>query len=692
MADNPLLVESGARDAAVPFGQIKTEHFLPALKQAIEESKSRIDLISAAGSPPDFENTIEALETSSDLVDHVSAVFYNLLNAESNDELHEIGKEFAPRLADFSSDVLLNEELFRSVKSVYDHRESLRLNAEAARLLEKTFKNFKRNGALLDPVAKEKLREIDRELSALQVQFGERVLKATNAFQHVITDPKRLDGLPVSAIEAAAATAREKGKDGAWMFTLHAPSYVPYMTYASDAAGRETLWKAYNSRSFGGDFDNQDSVKRLASLRYERARILGYDAHAHFVLEERMAEHPSRVQTFLRRLLGVYKKAAEKDLDELRRFRQNLEGVDRIEPWDFAYYQEKLKKLKFDFDQEALRPYFKLDRVIAGLFEHAARLYGLRFDPVRDVPVYHPDVTVFEVRDERRNEYLGLFYADFYPRDSKKGGAWMTTFRDQGLWAGRIRRPHVSIVANLTKPTPTKPSLLTFDEVQTIFHEFGHSLHALLSKCRYRSLGGTNVYWDFVELPSQVMENWTYEKASLDIYASHDDTGEPIPANLAQKIKDSAKFFAGSFSLRQINFALLDMAWHSGDPGSVADINAFEIEATRESTILPRVPGTNFSCSFSHVFNGGYSSGYYSYKWAEVLDADAFELFKEKGLFNREVADRFRTFILEKGGSEPPMELYKSFRDREPDPDALLRREGLIDQVRFRTIGESAGE
>lgn len=676
--ENPLLIDSDAKYGAVRFDRIKTEHFLPGLEKAIEDAKGRIARIKIDPACPDFENTIEALETASEGVEHVGSIFYNLLNAESNDQMHEISKSLAPRLSDFSNDILLDETLFVRIKTVHERREEARVTGEAARLLEKTFRSFKRNGALLDRAAKDKLRELDREISGIQPQFGERLLKATNGFQLVVKDPKQLAGLPESAVETAAATAREKGMEDAWVFTLQAPSYVPFMTFADDRANREVMWKAYNSRSFGGEFDNQDAVRRLAVLRHERARLLGYETHAHYVLEERMAERPERVRSFIERLLLVYKKAGERDLEELRKFRRDLEGFDAIEPWDFTYYQEKLKKKKFDFDQEALRPFFRLEDVMSGLFEHARLLYGLRFVPIRDVPLYHADVTVYEARDERTDEYVGLFYADLFPRNSKKSGAWMTTFREPGLWRGSVQRPHVSIVASLTKPTPTKPSLLTFEEVQTLFHEFGHSLHALLSECRYRSLGGTNVYWDFVELPSQIMENWTYEKESLDLFARHYSTGERIAADLAQKIKDSAKFFAGSFSLRQLNFAMLDMAWHSADPSGVMDVNAFEIDATRDSTLLPRVPGTNISCSFSHVFNGGYSAGYYSYKWAEVLDADAFEAFKEKGLFDRDLADRFRTCILEKGDSEPPMELYKRFRGREPDPDALLRREGLI--------------
>ena len=453
------------------------------------------------------------------------------------------------------------------------------------------------------------------------------------------------------------------------------------MTYSDHSDLREKLWRAYNTRAFGGKYDNSQLSKQIAKLRHERAGLLGYRSHADFVLEERMAESSIRVRDFLERLIEKSRPAAERDIKQVEALKKQAGGKlanEPLQPWDYAYWSEKLKMRDYEFDEEVLRPYFKLENVIEGAFEHARQLYGLKFKELKNIPVYHPDVTVYEVVDEDTGRHMAVFYADFFPRKGKRSGAWMTSYREQGLQNGKVERPHVSIVCNFTKPTPTKPSLITFDEVRTLFHEFGHALHGILSDVTYVSLGGTNVYWDFVELPSQIMENWTLEKEALDLFARHYETGEPIPAELTKKIKDTSKFQAGYFSLRQLNFGILDMAWHSMDPSQIGDIEDFERQATERTTILPRVAGTNVSVSFSHIFAGGYSAGYYSYKWAEVLDADAFEYFKEKGLFNRDVARAFRENILSKGGTKHPMELYKKFRGREPDPDALLRRDGLI--------------
>lgn len=679
--DNPLISFSfdpydPRALGALPFEQIRNEHLQPAFEAALKVAKQQLEEIKSSKHPADFENTIEGLETAGERLDLVSHLFSNLLHAETNDVLEALAKEILPRLAEYSNDISLDERLFERVKTVYEKRSELKLDGERARLLEKTYRFFVRNGALLGEQEKARLRELDKRLAVLQQQFSENVLKATNAFALIIRDRADLAGLPDSAIEAAELAARQKGHENAWLFTLHNPSYSPFMKYSQKRELREKLWQAAMSRSCNGEFDNRGNAVEIAKLRHERSRLLGYATHAHFVLEERMAGNPAKVSEFIEKLFQVSRKAAERELRELKEF----SGESDLQAWDFAFYSEKLKHKKFDFNEEALKPYFQLENVLEGVFEHARRLYGIVFRERKDIPVYHPEVMAYEVRDESSGDYVGLFYADFFPRDSKQGGAWMTVFRDQGLHNGEVRRPHVSIVCNLTKPTDTRPSLLTLNEVRTIFHEFGHSLHALLSRCRYRSLGGTNVFWDFVELPSQVMENWTLQKDSLDLFARHYETGKPIPQELVEKIQANARFQAGYQSLRQISFGTLDLAWHANGPGSVTgkDVERFEKDVLARCALFPDVPGTAFSCSFTHIFSGGYSAGYYSYKWAEVLDADAFEWFKEKGLFNQEVSKRFKTWILEKGDTEHPAELYRKFRGRDPDPSALLKRDGLL--------------
>ncbi len=680
---NPLLENSTLPYGAFPFDRLKKEHFLPALEEAIREAKAKIEAIRANTETPNFENTILALETCSERVQKVGSIFFNLLSAHSDAELQAMAREFSPKMAAFSSDILLDPLLFKRVKAVYDARETLQLSGEELKLTEKTYKDFVRNGGLLDDASKERLRQIDQELAKLSPEFSDNVLKATNAFKLVLDKKEDLEGLPDSVIEAAATAAKEAGLAGKWLFTLHMPSYVPFMTYSARRDLREKMLRAYNSRAFNDAQSNVPLVKRIAELRYQRARLLGYETHAHFVLEERMAETPEKVKAFLNRLLEKAKPAAIKDLDALRALKKEMTGDDDFQPWDYSYYAEKLKMKLHELDDEQLRPYFKLENVIQGVFEHARLLYGLKFKEVHGIPVYHPDVRTFEVTEEGTGRYIGLFYADFFPRESKRSGAWMTAFQEQGLQNGKVERPHVMIVCNFTKPTETRPSLLTFNEVSTLFHEFGHALHGLLSDCKYVSLGGTNVYWDFVELPSQIMENWILEKEALDLFAVHYQTVEKIPKELTDRIRAAARFQAGYQAVRQLQFGLLDMAWHCrvlDEKGlaEIEDIVAFEKEATKETAMFPYVEGTNISCSFSHIFAGGYSAGYYSYKWAEVLDADAFEYFKEKGLFNREVARAFRDSILSRGGTRHPMELYKEFRGREPDPDALLRRDGLI--------------
>lgn len=673
---NILLEKSHQDHQAIPFDKIRSEDFAPAFEAALKEARANLSRLIALPAAPDFANTIEGLEDCSETLDRVSGIFSNLLHAHTNETLQKLARDVMPKLADFSNDIFLDEKLFQRVKKIWESRGSLKLDGEQSRLLEKTYRAFARNGALLNEEQKKRLREIDQKLSVLGQQFSDNVLKATNSFELWLTSRDELAGLPESAVEAAAMAAKEKGREGAWLVTLQYPSFGPFMQFSARREIREKLWRAYQTRAVSGEIDNRPLIQEITRLRHARAMLLGYSTHADFVLEERMASSPDSVQKFLKRLLEVSKPAALKDLAELKAFAGN--DVDELKPWDISYYSEKLQQKKYDFDEEQLRPYFKLENVVAGVFEHARRLYGLQFKRRTDLPVYHPDVQAFEVRDEKNGDFIGLFYADFFPRESKQGGAWMSGLKDQGGPSGPTDRPHISIVCNFTKPTDKKPSLLTLDEVRTLFHEFGHSLHGLLSHCRYRSLSGTNVYWDFVELPSQIMENWVKEKESLDLFARHYETGELIPASMVKKIQDASKFQAGWFSLRQLNFAYLDMAWHAADVAEVADVEAYETEALKPTSLFPHIAGTIISCGFSHIFSGGYSAGYYSYKWAEVLDADAFEFFKEKGIFSREVSDRFKNHILSRGGTEHPMDLYKKFRGREPDADALLRREGLL--------------
>ncbi|MCM2281551.1 MAG: M3 family metallopeptidase [Bdellovibrionaceae bacterium] len=671
--NNPLLVPSDLPFGAFPFNRLQKSHFLPAIADSIAAAQAQLNAMKTSAAEPTFENTVLVLESAPETVNRTATIFFNLLGAESDEEIQEMAKEISPKLASFASDISLDSEIFARVKTIWEKRKTTDLNEEQIRLVEKVYKDFVRNGALLTAESKAKVREIDQELASLSVEFSDHVLKYVNEFKMVLENKEDLAGLPENSIEAAAQAAKEAGLEGKWVFTLHGPSYLPFMTYADRADLREKIWRAYNARALGGQYDNRELSKRIALLRHQRAGILGFATHADFVLEERMAETAARVTQFLDRLLEKSRSAAERDVQEVAALKGST-----LMPWDYGYWSEKLKMRDFDFDEEVLRPYFKLENVVAGAFEHARLLYGLKFKPATDIPAYHPDVTVYEVVDEESNRHIGLFYADFFPRKGKRSGAWMTSFREQGLQGGKVERPHVSIVCNFTKPTQTKPSLLSFNEVRTLFHEFGHALHGLLSDVTYVSLGGTNVYWDFVELPSQIMENWTLEKEALDLFTRHYQTGEKIPTELTEKIKRAARFQAGFASLRQLNFGLLDMAWHAKDPSGITDVEEFEQRATARTRILPLVPGSNLTTSFTHIFSGGYSAGYYSYKWAEVLDADAFEFFKEKGLFNREVARSFRENVLSKGGTRHPMELYKKFRGREPDPDALLRRDGLL--------------
>ena len=678
LENNPLLQPFSSPFQTPPFHLIKEEHYLPAFIEGIKIGKEQIEKVVSNSAVATFENTLEALENCGELVTTISEIFFNLNSAETNDEIQKIAQEVSPLLTEYGNDILLNEPLFKRIKHVYETTDTSKLTTEQNRLLEKSYKGFTRNGALLNAEQKEELREINTKLSLLSLKFGENVLAETNAYELVLENKEDLDGLPEYAIEAAADAAKEKGHDGKWLITLDAPSYMPFMTYATNRALREELAKEFGSRSFKGDeLDNQENVKEIANYRFKRAQLLGYKSHAHFVLEERMAETPQTVKTFLDDLLVHAAPAAKKDVADVKAFAKKLDGLEDLKRWDFGYYSEKLKKEKYEIDDELLKPYFKLENVVEGAFQVAQKLYGITFTERTDIPLYHEDVSTYEVKNED-GSLVSIFYADFFPRKGKRNGAWMTSYRNQKIQAGENIRPLVSIVCNFTKPTPTKPSLLTFNEVTTLFHEFGHALHGMLANTTYAGLSGTNVYWDFVELPSQIMENWCFERECLDLFAKHYETGEAIPEEYIQKIKDSAAFQEGYMTARQLSFGMLDMAWHGSDPTGITNVGDFETEAMAPTQVLPNMDGTNMSCAFSHIFQGGYSAGYYSYKWAEVLDADAFELFKEKGLFDRDTARKFRT-LLSSGGTIHPMELYKAFRGREPKVEGLLKRAGLIE-------------
>jgi len=676
---NPLLEQNKLQFGAIPFDEIKVENFIPALKEVIEKANSFIESMKNSVEEPTFKNTIEFLEKVQAEVDFVSGIFFNLHSVKSSEKMQNIAKDISAASIEFHNDLSLDQKIFEKVNKVYKNKNALNLGIEEVKLLEKYYKSFVRNGALLSDKGKEKLREIDKEMGDLSIEFGDHILDETNSFELVLSKSEEIQGLPESLLEASSLSAKEKGLEkGSYLFTLDYPSYIPFMTHSERRDLREKLYRVFMSRCFkDGKNDNRGIVKELAKLRHERAKLLGYGTHAEFVLEERMAEKPSSVKDLIKILLDNARPVGKAEMQELREFSKKLNGPEELQSWDYAFYQEKLRKEKFDIDDEILRPYFSLDKVTEGVFDVVKRLYGLIYTPLKDIPTYHPDVKVYEVKRES-GEFLGLFYTDFFPRQGKRGGAWMTNFKGQYKEGNVDHRPHVAIVCNFTKPTETKPSLLSFNEVLTFFHEFGHSLHGILANGKYESLSGTNVYWDFVELPSQIFENWAFEKECLDLFASHFETGEKIPFEIIQKIKESSSFHEGRNTLRQASFAILDMAWHNQDPELIKDVGDFEREVLKDTLLLPHVEGTNISCAFSHIFNGGYSAGYYSYKWAEILDADAFELFKEKGIFNRDVAKSFQENILSMGGSEHPMVLYKRFRGKEPTADALLKRGGLI--------------
>ena len=671
---NPLLQDF---DTA-PFSKIKEKDYKPAIQEAISLAKKEIENIISNHEVPTFENTTVALDNVGQKLNRISAIFFNLNSAETNEEIQKIAKEISPWLSEFKNDITLNELLFRRIKKVYNQKSNLTLTPEQKMLLNKQYKGFARNGANLKEKDKLELRKIDAELAKLSLQFGEHVLAETNNFEMHVTDENDLAGLPESAKEAAKILAKQKNKNG-WVFTLDYPSYIPFMTYANNRKLRKKLSIAFGKKGFQqNSYNNEAIVLKIVTLRYQRAKLLGYKTHADFVLEERMAEKPEKVINFLNDLLEKAKPAAEQEFKNLEDYAKKLDAIDRLEKWDSAYYAEKLKKELFSLDQELLKPYFKLENVIDGVFKIAKRLFKLSFKEIDTIDKYHEDVKTYSVFDNTGN-LVSYFYADFHPRPGKRNGAWMTSYKSQQILNGINERPQVSIVCNFTKPTETKPSLLNFNEVTTLFHEFGHALHGMLANTTYSSLSGTSVSWDFVELPSQVLENWCYEKEALELFAKHYETGETIPMEYVKKIKESASFHEGMQTLRQLSFGLLDMKWHTDkSPELINSVKEFELDAFSNTKLYPDVAENCMSTSFSHIFQGGYSSGYYSYKWAEVLDADAFEFFKEQGIFNEEVATKFKDNVLSKGGTEKPMLLYKRFRGKEPNSEALLKRAGLI--------------
>jgi oligopeptidase A len=671
---NPLLQDFNT----APFSKISNSDYKPAIKKGIEITKSEIDEIVNNTDAPTFENTTVALDFTGEKLNKITSIFFNLNSAETNDEIQKIAQEISPWLSELSNDITLNTALFKKVKAVFDSKKTLTLTPEQQMLLEKQYKGFARNGANLKEADKTALRKIDAQLSKLSLKFGENVLAETQAFEMHVTDEKDLAGLPESEKESAREVAKSKEKEG-WIFTLDHPSYIPFLTYADNRELRKKLAIAAGKKGFqDNEFNNEKVVLDIVNLRNQRANLLGYKTHAHFVLEERMTETPETVIEFSNNLLEKAKPAALKEFTNLESYAKKLDNIDQLQKWDGAYYSEKLKKELFDLDQEILKPYFKLENVINGAFEISKRLYDLHFEEVFNIDKYHQDVKTYNVTDSNNN-FIAVFYADFHPRKGKINGAWMTSYKPQQIKNGVNERPHVSIVCNFTKPTATKPSLLTFNEVTTLFHELGHALHGMLANTTYNSLSGTSVSWDFVELPSQILENWCYEKEALELFAKHYETGETIPMKYVEKIKESASFHEGMQTLRQLSFGLLDMQWHgSKSPEKISSVKEFENDAFADTNLYPEVPENCMSTSFSHIFQGGYSAGYYSYKWAEVLDADAFEYFLEKGIFNKEVATRFKENVLSKGGTEKPMDLYIRFRGKEPKPDALLKRAGLL--------------
>ncbi|PKN72364.1 MAG: peptidase M3 [Candidatus Cloacimonetes bacterium HGW-Cloacimonetes-3] len=690
---NPLLNPKNThRLQAIPFPDFSLEQFMPAIDASLLEAKAEIETMKNNPAAPTFENTILELDMNGELLDYVATIYFNLLSAESDAEFKALAQLISPKLAEFGSMVATDPLIFARVKAVYDaevagkakpiipadlnDKEAIK-KAERYRLIERTYTSFIRGGAMLNDSDKKRLTEISMESSQLSPKFSDNVLNATNKWELHLTNSKDVEGIPENSLKAAAFTAKKKGKEEGWLFSLQPSSITPVLTYCKNRDIRRQAQKAYSSRAFKDEFDNQELIIQTLKLRKERAALLGYKTHADYVLSDRMAESFATAKEFLEKIYTVAYPAAMKEVEEIRQFAKETDGIEELMPWDMSYYSNKLKEQRYAYDPEELRPWFKVEDVVEGLFVVTGKIYGIKVKQVFDVPVYHPDVTTWEVWDKHDN-YLGLMYMDLFPRDTKRGGAWKTSFQGQGMHRDGLRRPMVSIVASLTPSTDDQPSLLTLNEARTIFHEFGHALHSLLADGYYKGLSGTSVLWDFVELPSQIMENWLMEEEALNLFAKHYQTGEALPKELLDKVIAAKNFQSGITNITQLRYALMDFAWHTTDPDAIKDVDAFENEVTERFRLLPPVDGTNISCAFSHIFAGGYSAGYYSYKWAEALEADAWSLFLEKGIFNQEVAEAFKNYILARGNAFHPMELFVAFRGRKPDPDALLKRDGLI--------------
>ena len=676
-AQNPFLKKSKTPHGTFPFNELKNEHFMPAVKEGIKQHSAEINKIANNKQAPTFQNTIEAMERSGELLGNVITEFYALNSAETNETMQALAQEISPMLTDHSNSINLNEKLFNRVKAVYDQRNSLNLNPEQAQLLKKTYDSFANNGANLSAEDKEKYRELSKELSLATLQYGQNSLKETNAYSLLITDENVLAGMPADFMEAAAEKAKKAGKAG-WMLDMRATSLGPVLTYADNRDLRREMWMASNTQCLpGSEFDNTGNIEKIINLRLQIAQLFGYNNYAEYVLRNRMAENQENVYNLMNDLLEAYKPIAVEEVAEVQEFANNNGAYFTIQPWDFSYYSEKLKTAKFDLNDEMLKPYLELENAKKGVFGLATRLFGLHFTKNPNIQVYHPEVDAYDVTDENGN-FVAVLYTDFHPREGKRAGAWMTSYKDQWRDAkGTDNRPHVTIVMNFTRPTSTKPALLNFREFETFLHEFGHALHGMLADGTYASLSGTSVYRDFVELPSQIMENWATQQEFLDGFAVHYETGEKIPAELVQKIVDASNFNAAYGCLRQLAFGLQDMAYHTITEPYTDDVMVIEKVSTEPANLLPVVPGTGRATTFNHIFSGGYAAGYYSYKWAEVLDADAFAMFLENGIFDKATADAFKTNILMKGGSEHPMVLYKRFRGQEPTVKALLERNGI---------------
>ena len=671
---NPLLKESSAPFGAPEFDKIKIEHYAPAFEKGLEKAKQEFDAIVNNPEAPTFANTIEALSSMGETLDHAANIFFNLNECCTNPQMQELAEELAPKLTEFSNMVSLSKPLFERVKSVWDNRDSFGLSSEQYLLLEKNYKGFVRGGALLDDEQKKVYSELSQQATVVGLQFGKNVLSATNAFTLHLTDEADLAGLPDYLREAAAEEAKNRNMEG-WVFTLQAPSYSPFLRYSERRELREKMWRAYNTKCIGDEFANDDNIHKIVDLNLRTANILGYPTCADLALEDRMAKNVSTVMDFENSLMAATLPYARKEVKEIEDYARSKGFTGSYMPWDQSYWSEKYRKEKYDLDAQLLKPYFELNAVRDAIFGLAGTLYGLSFNSRTDIPVYHPDVQVFEVKDGER--FMGLLYMDFFPRESKRGGAWMTSFRNQGFVDGKDQRPFIQLVTNFTKPTSTTPSLLTFDEVETFLHEFGHCLHGLLSDCRYTAQSCTSVSRDFVELPSQIMENWAYEPEWLNGFARHWENGENIPAEYVERLVAAKNFLAAYSCVRQLEYGLIDMNWFSTTSVPTEDAVTFEHKVLAASEILPLVEGCAMSPQFNHIFSGGYTAGYYSYKWAEVLEADAFSLFREKGIFSKEVAASFRANILSRGGSADPAELYRAFRGRDPRPESLLEKYGL---------------